>query len=97
MNEFSINLYLIIKSYISSAVYRNTISSVFLITSALRISLVVSRECIRLKIIFLLLTLSPESIKLVTACPNTADSSSNKLPELRKYLITLYQLLHYEL
>ncbi|OUG01444.1 blue light- and temperature-regulated antirepressor YcgF [Escherichia coli] len=65
-------------------VYRNTISSVFLITSALRISLVVSRECIRLKIIFLLLTLSPESIKLVTACPNTADSSSNKLPELRK-------------
>ena len=78
MNEFSINLYLIIRSYISSAVYRNTISSVFLITSALRISLVVSRECIRLKIIFLLLTLSPESIKLVTACPNTADSSSKE-------------------
>lgn len=82
MNEFFINLYLIIRSYILLVVYCNMIFSVFLIILVLRILFVVFKECIRFKIIFLLLILSFESIKLVIVCFNIVDFFFNKLFEL---------------
>lgn len=82
MNEFFINLYLIIRSYILLVVYCNMIFSVFLIILVLRILFVVFKECIRFKIIFLLLILLFESIKLVIVCFNIVDFFFNKLFEL---------------